>query len=175
MTTTEEREARLAALQADDPPPTLEPESSRLMALESQLSALRTSVEQLSAAQNSTTAAVNTLITASAIPKDDGSMNRLTELDARVVSVASSVEELVGKVTEVVDMPIPQPPSATALSSASRSALVTEVTASVAEYLLPRIEASHRKAVSAMSASPTVPKVAGRPVEPTRAVTAGAG
>lgn len=172
MTMTEEREAKLAALQADDPPPAPEPESSGLTELQSQLSALRTSVEQLSAAQNSTTAAVNTLITASAIPKDDGSMNRLTELDARVVSVASSVEELVGKVTEVADKPVPQPPSATSLSSASRKELATEVTAGVAEYLLPRIESSHRQAVSAMASSPTVSKAVGRAADPARTVTA---
>lgn len=168
MTMTD-REARLAAVKASDPPM---PESSELMALESQLSALRTSVEQLSNAQNSTTAAVNTLVTASTIPKDDGSTAHLTELDAKLNGLTSAVEDLAAKVVEAADKPIPQPPSATALSSASRSALVTEVTASVADHLLPRIEASHRKAVAAMSASPTVSKAAGRAVEPTRAVTA---
>lgn len=41
------------------------------------------------------------------------------------------------------------------------------------DQVLPRIESSHRQAVAAMAADrPTASKAAGRPVEPTRAVTA---
>lgn len=50
---------------------------------------------------------------------------------------------------------------------------MAEVTANVADHLLPRIEASHRKAVAAMAADrPVTSTATGRAVEPTRAVTA---
>ncbi len=115
MTTTEDREARLAAMRVGDPAtpePTPGFESNGSTVLESRLSQLETSVgtlsgsiEQLATIQNATTNALNTLVARAQAPDNSRTDAKIDELAKRVETLAaeSVTAETAGKLTAKID------------------------------------------------------------------------
>ena len=133
-------------MQGDDPP--IESESNELTELHSQLSALKTSVEQLSTAQNSTTAVLTSVMTAVTTPPQPDS--RIESLIKQAVVMTRRLDEIATEVETLVARPTPEAapplPSAMKLSEASRNELATTVTEAVVTELTPHVDDAVRRA-----------------------------